>query len=160
MDRDPPIPNTEFKDLKKELLQHVPEERRQWLREKLGRNSHTLVQRLIDLASLPDTNMMRHLLPNPEAWAQATKRARNLVAHGGESRADVLLQYAITQVTRAVVIVNLLHQLNIPTERLEYSLTENSTLREAVRLARENWPAQPCAGEQEPPVETAEVTEP
>ena len=123
LDRDLPVPNTEFRKLKHDLLQHVPEERRQWLREKLGRNSHTLLQRLIDLASIPDTDVMRQL-PNPTAWAQATKQVRNLVAHGGDSRADVLLQYAITQVTRAVVIINLLHQLRIPAERLEYLITE------------------------------------
>ena len=97
---------------------------------------------------------MSHLLPNPEAWAEATKKARNLVAHGGESDADVLLQYAITQVTRAVVIVNLLHHLDIPADRLEYALMENQTLSEAVDLAHKNWPADAKSARQEEPTET------
>jgi hypothetical protein len=158
LDLEPPISNTEFKYIKKELLQHVPKERRQWLHEKLGRNSHTLLQRLLDLASLPDTDVMRQLLPNPEAWAQATKKARNLVAHGGESGADVQLQYAITQVTRAVVILNLLHHLNIPIERLKYALTENRTLSVAMDLAHEYWPAVAGPERQDSPTETDRVT--
>lgn len=39
---DPPIPDDEFKALKKALPKCVPENRWQWLREKLGRNTHTL----------------------------------------------------------------------------------------------------------------------
>jgi hypothetical protein len=83
---------------------------------------------------------MRRLIPNPEAWAEAAKKARNAVAHGGESGADVQLQHAITQVVRAVVITNLLHNLEIPKARLGYALEENRTLRSAARLASEFWP--------------------
>ena len=54
---------------------------------------------------------MRKLLPNPEAWAEATKKARNLVAHGGESGANIRLHHAITQVAHAVIIMNLPHHL-------------------------------------------------
>jgi hypothetical protein len=140
LDRDPPISNTEFKRVKKLLLECAPDELRQWLREKLGRNGHSLKQRLVYLAAVPDAEVMRKLLPNPEAWADAAKGARNAVAHGGESGADVRLQHAITQVVRAVVILNLLHHLNIPKDRLGYALGENQTLRSAARLAAEFWP--------------------
>lgn len=140
LDREPPISNSEFKRVKKLLLECVPEHLRQWLREKLGRNSHSLKQRLVYLATVPDADVMRRLLPNPEAWADAAKTARNAVAHGGESGADIRLQHAITQVVRAVVIMNLLHHLNIPTNRLSYALEENRTLRSAARLAAEFWP--------------------
>lgn len=51
------------------------------------------------------------------------------------------LMYAITEVTTAVVVVNLLHQLNIPTDWLTYSLTTSGKLERASRLAREHWPA-------------------
>jgi hypothetical protein len=40
---DPPIPDDEFKALKKALLEIVPANRRQWLREKLGRNTQLSV---------------------------------------------------------------------------------------------------------------------
>jgi hypothetical protein len=145
LDRDPPIPNSEFNRVRKLLLECAPDELRQWLREKLGRNSHSLKQRLIYLASIPDADVMRRLLPNPEAWAESAKAARNAVAHGGESGGGGRQQQAITEVVRAVVIMNLLHHLNIPTDRLEYALEENRTLRSAARLAREYWP--PAAGD-------------
>ena len=48
--------------------------------------------------------------------------------------------YVITQVTVAVVIVNLLHQLDIPRDRLIYALTTSGRLTRAARLAREQWP--------------------
>lgn len=41
------------------------------------------------------------------------------------------------------MMMNLLHHLNIPTDRLEYVLVENRTLRSAARLAAEHWPAAP-----------------
>ncbi|MGV0906268.1 ApeA N-terminal domain 1-containing protein [Mycobacterium novum] len=146
LDREPPITNSEFKGLRKQLLKCVPEERRQWLREKLGRNGHTLRQRLIDLASIPDAEVMHDLLPNAEAWAEAAKKARNFVAHGGQSGADdFLLQHAITEVTRAVIIVNLLHCLEIPKEQVRHALMVNRTLSRAARLAAEHWPALPGA---------------
>jgi hypothetical protein len=138
---DPPVPNPEFKALKKSLVDSVPANRRQWLREKLGRNTHTLRQRLMDLATLPDGQVMQMLLPNPEGWADAATKSRNLVAHGGQSSSDVHLMSAITEVTITIVIVSLLHQLGIPTERVMYALTTSSRFERAARLARAQWPA-------------------
>jgi hypothetical protein len=51
----PPMPNAEFNTLKKSLLDQVPDDRRQWLREKLGSNKHTLRRQLTDLAAIPDS---------------------------------------------------------------------------------------------------------
>jgi ApeA N-terminal domain 1 len=138
---DPPMPNAEFKALKKTLLQAVPKHQRQWLREKLGSNKHTLVRQLTDLAGLPDQELMGSLLRNVDAWARATKNERNPVAHGGNMSADVQLLRAITMATTAVVLVNLLHQLGIPKERLIFAMVDNPTLSIAARLAREQWPA-------------------
>jgi hypothetical protein len=138
---DPPMPNTEFKALKKSLLKVVPDERRPWLREKLGSNRHTLVRQLTDLAQTSDDDVMRSLVPNIEAWATATKNERNPVAHGGNRSADVKLLSAITSVTEAVVIVNLLHQLGLSTERLRFIVVDNPTVRTAALLARRQWPA-------------------
>jgi hypothetical protein len=138
---DPPMPKSEFEALKKRLLECVPEERKQWLREKLGHNTRTLRTKLLDLASTPDPEVMAELLPNPEAWAQATKKERDPVAHGGEEMSrDVELLNAITTVTTAVVLVNLLHQLNIPIDRMRFALVDNPTLASATRFARQHWP--------------------
>ena len=135
----PPIPRSEFDALKKELRKQVPANRQQWLSEKLGRNKHTLRQRLLDLAAVPDDDLMTQLLPNPQGWAEAAKRSRDLIAHGGEASTDVDLMYAITEVTTAVVLVNLLHQLDIPKDQTRYSLTTRGRLERAARLARRHW---------------------
>lgn len=138
---DPPIPTAEFKQIKKGLVASLPEERRQWLREKLGRNDHTLKQRLDDLVSRPDADVMAALLPNPQAWAVDATKSRNGIAHEGASEADLLLMYAVVVVTQAVVKMNLFHQLGVPADRLKYAMATNRNLRQAVRLARQHWPA-------------------
>lgn len=137
---DPPVSDAEVKALKKLLKEAIPKERHQWLSEKIGRNGHTLRQRLAYLASRPDDGVMRLLLPNADGWVDAAKNARNLVAHGGETGSDVLLMYAITEVTTAVVIVNLMHELGVPAERLIEMIQTAGRLERAARLAREHWP--------------------
>ena len=140
---DPPIPKAEFKRLKKQLVDSLPEDRRQWLREKLAHNDHTLRQRLEDLASRPDADVMATLLRNSQAWAEDATKARNGLAHEGDSEADLLLMHAVVTVTQAVVKLNLLDQLGIPSDRLNYALTTNRSLRQAVRLSRRHWPTAP-----------------
>ncbi|HUE59662.1 MAG TPA: HEPN domain-containing protein [Acidimicrobiales bacterium] len=98
------------------------------------------------MATLPDEQVIKQLLPDPEGWADAAKKSRNLVAHGGESSTDLHLMYAITEVTIAVVIVALLHQLRIPTDRVIYALTTTGRLTRAARLANEHWPAVSAQG--------------
>jgi hypothetical protein len=137
----PPIPKGEFKRLKQQLVDSLPENRRQWLREKLAHNDHTLRQRLQDLASRPDTDVMAALLPNAEAWSVDATTARNGIAHEGQSAADVLLMHAVVTITEAIVKMNLFHQLGIPVDRIKYALATNGNLRQAVRLSRQQWPA-------------------
>jgi hypothetical protein len=136
----PPIPDSEFKALKKALKAAIPENRRKWLSEKLGRNNPTLRERLLELASRPDEGVMKQLLPSPEGWANAAKDARNNVAHGSDSAAQIELLYAVTEVATAVVIVNLLHELGVPTERVLYAITNRGRLARAARLSRKHWP--------------------
>jgi ApeA N-terminal domain 1 len=140
MEFDPPMPNSEFKALKNMLLKAVPDDRRQWMREKLASNKHSLFRQLTDLAAIPDQEVMRRLIRNVDAWAKATKDERNPVAHGWHMSADVQLLSAITKVTEAVVLVNLLHQLGIPTERMIFATVDNPTLRSAAELGRRQWP--------------------
>ena len=49
--------------------------------------------------------------------------------------------YAVVKVTTAVVIVNLLHQLEIPKECMLRGLNDlNDTLSSAARLSAKYWP--------------------
>lgn len=141
MEWDPPIPQAEFKQLKKKLLEAVPEERRQWLREKIGRNDPTLKDRLLDLAAKPGESVMALLLPSPEAWAEATKAARNNLAHTGASNTHTIEDlHAVIEVTVSVAILNLLHELGVHSEKMSELLSRNRSLRAAVRLAHKHWP--------------------
>lgn len=141
----PPIPDSEFKALKKALKATIPENRRRWLSEKLGRNNPTLRERLLELASRLDEAVMKHLLPSPEGWADAAKDARNNVAHGSDSASQIELLYAVTEVTTAVVIANLLHELAVPIERILYAISSSGRLARAAELSRQHWPAAPNA---------------
>jgi hypothetical protein len=49
--------------------------------------------------------------------------------------------HAITEVTTAVIIVNLLHRLGVPTNRVTDALTTTGRLERSALLAREQWPA-------------------
>ncbi len=137
---DPPMSNSEFKRLKKLALAAVPADRQQWLSDKVGSNKHSLVDQLKQLAAIPDQGVVHRLVPNVDAWAEATKKERNPVAHGGNMSADADLLIAITKVTEAVVVLNLLHLLEIPTERLVFATVDNPTFSLAARAARKQWP--------------------
>jgi hypothetical protein len=133
----PPIPAEEFAEMRKKILASVPPARRNWLASKLW-NEPSLKERLVELATTPDPEIMNRLVPNPKAWATATADARNGIAHRG--KADVDEMYATVTITTAVVVMNLLHQLEIPKERLVSALTDNNTLKNAARLSAKYWP--------------------
>lgn len=139
---DPPIPDAEFAARRERLMECTPKNQREWLSQKLGQNEHTLRRRLLDLASIAYPEIIAEILPNPEAWAKAAKDERNAVAHGGKDMTrDVSLLAAIVSTTTAVVLLNLLHQLENPSERIKIALDQNRTLKSAKYLGGRHWPA-------------------
>jgi ApeA-like protein/HEPN superfamily Apea-like protein len=138
LEKKPPVPAEEFAAMKKQIRDCVPAGRRQWVDSRLW-NEPSLKERLIDLATTPDSEIMNRLVPNPKAWAKATAQARNGIAHRG--KADLDEMYAFVTVTTAVVLMNLLLQLEIPKERLVWALIDNDTLSGAARLSAKYWPA-------------------
>lgn len=138
LEKKPPVPGEEFAEMKEQILDCVPPSRRQWVDSRLW-NEPSLRERLLDLATTPDSEIMNQLVPNPKAWAKATALARNGIAHRGRTNVDEM--YAVVMVTTAVVLVNLLHQLAIPKERLVWALIDNDTLSGAARLSAKYWPA-------------------
>lgn len=138
---EPPMPDDEFSALRRSLLEIVPKERKQWLSDRLMHNDPSLRDRLLDLARRPG-DFMATLVPDPEKWAKEATQARNGLAHDGRSKNHTFEDlYAVVEVTRAVVVLNLLHQLGVPSERLATGLREHPTLSRAVRLAKEHYPA-------------------
>ena len=99
----------------------MPEGRKKWLQGRLY-NQPTLKERLIDLASIPDPDIMNRLLPNPKKWAKNAALARNGIAHRG--RHNTTEYIPVVQVTTAVLIVNLLQLLGVPKDRVLRALSK------------------------------------
>ncbi|WP_353828212.1 HEPN domain-containing protein [Agromyces sp. SYSU T0242] len=133
----PRIPQDEFDELKNLLMGAIPARRKPWLSDMLGRNEPTLKQRLLALAKRPGA-VMEMLVPDPETWARLAGQARNKLAHEGSGGGGDFRQlYAIVEVTAAVVVLNMLHELGVPEDRLRRAITEHSVLSHAARLARD-----------------------
>ena len=135
-----PVPKEKFRALRSELLAFVPPEYREWLDKKLY-NSLSLQEKLTFLVNQLDPEVSEALLPNPARWAQRTTIARNDLAHRGQSsRVSSEEMVASVEVTVAVVILNLLRELDIPTPRVLMALKNHTALRDAPELARKHWP--------------------
>jgi hypothetical protein len=93
---------------------------RKFIRERLT-NHMTYRERLVELAAIADPSAVKSLIPDIENWATLLKNARNSVAHAAKSRANpeelaksAGLQYALTEVTYALLCVVLMAELNLP----------------------------------------------
>lgn len=135
---EPPIPPAEFKPMRDAILAQVPEQHRERFRSSL-RNDPTLRDRLHALAARPDQEAMSSLVPDVDRWARRTTRARNDLAHEGQTpdhSAEELT--AVVDVTTAVVILNLLNELGLPAERQRELVHDHPELRFTAQRAR-HW---------------------
>lgn len=138
---EPPVPKEEFERLRQALLDQTPGEYRSWVKKTL-RNDPTLRERLHALAAQPDAEAMSRLVPDVEQWVNVTTQARNNLAHTGQTpkqSVDELL--ACVKVTSAVVILNLLQVLGIPSDKQRDVVNDNPELRQTAILARANLTA-------------------
>lgn len=132
----PVMTNTELREVRAKALEGVPPERQQWVRERLTSAEPSLKDRLILLAKKPGA-FMSDLVPNSTVWAESAANARNKIAHVGSPRHSADELYAVVEVTSAVVVMNFLHELGVPQDRMKRTLVEHPRLRAAVRLADE-----------------------
>lgn len=140
-----PIPAAEFNQMREAMLAEVPEEHRDRFKGAI-RNDPTLRDRLHALAARPDEEAIRLLLPDVDHWAKRTTRARNDLAHEGRTPNHSFEELiAIVEVTTAVVILNVLHELGLPAERQREIAQEHPQLRATARTAHE-WLVVPRAG--------------
>ncbi|RKT83371.1 hypothetical protein SAMN05421805_105143 [Saccharopolyspora antimicrobica] len=139
-----PFPADEFKAMRDAMLAQVPEEHRDRFRGSI-RNDPTLRDRLYALAARTDRDAIARLMPDVDRWARRTTRARNDLAHEGRTpnhSVDELI--AIVDVTTAVVILNVLHELGLPAERQRQIVQEHPQLRATASTARK-WLVAPGA---------------
>jgi hypothetical protein len=138
----PPIPAEEFIAIRKEMLDQVPAEHQGWIKSSL-RNDPTLRDRLHALATRPDAEAIARLVPDVDRWARVTTRARNDLAHEGRTpRQSIEELIAVVNVTTAVVILNLLNELGLPTERQREIVQNHPHFRRTSNHARE-WLSAP-----------------
>ena len=77
-------------------------------------------------------------MPDVDRWARRATRARNDLAHdGGTPNHSIEELIAIVDVTTAVVILNVLHELGLPAEQQREIVQEHPQLRATARSARE-----------------------
>lgn len=132
-----PIPANEFKRIREAMLAQVPEEHRKRFKEAI-RNNVTLRDRLYALAARPDADAIGLLMPDVDRWAERTTRARNDLAHQGRTPDHSLEELiAVVEVTTAVVILNVLHELGLPADRQRKIVQEHPQLRATASNARE-----------------------
>lgn len=140
-----PFPEKDFRSMRDTMLAQVPEEHRDRFRGAI-RNDPTLRDRLHALAARPDQEAIALLMPDVNHWAGRTTRARNDLAHEGRTPNHSFEELiAIVEVTTAVVILNVLHELGLPAERQREIVQEHPQLRSTSRTARE-WLIPPVAG--------------
>ncbi|MEV6370181.1 HEPN domain-containing protein [Micromonospora musae] len=132
-----PMPADEFKPMREAMLAHVPEDHRERFKGVI-RNDPTLRDRLYALAARPDAEAVGLLMPDVDQWARRTTRARNDLAHeGGTPKQSTEELIAVVEVTTAVVILNVLHELGLPAERQREIVQRHPQLRATARSARE-----------------------
>lgn len=140
-----PFSDAEFKEMRDEMLAQVPEEHRDRFKGSI-RNDPTLRDRVHALAARPDQEAIALLMPDVGHWAKRTTRARNDLAHEGRTPNHSFEELiAIVEVTTAVVILNVLHELGLPAERQREIVQEHPQLRTTARTAHE-WVVAPDTG--------------
>lgn len=130
-----PFPKAEFTTMREAMLGQVPEEHRDRFKGAI-RNDPTLRDRLHALAARPAQEAIALLVPDVAQWAKRATRARNDLAHEGETPNHSFEELiAIVEVTTAVVVLNVLHEIGLPPERQLQIVQEHPQLRATARTA-------------------------
>ena len=141
-----PFPKAEFAAMRDAMLAHVAEEHRDRFKGAI-RNDPTLRDRLHALAARLDQEVTKSLVPDVAHWAKRTTQARNDLAHEGRTPNHPIEELiAVVEVTTAVVILNVLHELGLSAERQIEIVQEHPQLRATSRTAGE-WlvASKPCS---------------
>lgn len=131
-----PMPDSEFRKMREAMLELAPEDQCKRLKGAI-RNDMTLRDRLHDLAQRPDGKAVSELVPDIDRWARRTVKARNDLAHKGNTPNHSMEELvAVVEATTGVVILNLLHEMGLPVDRQQAIVREHSQLRSIARWAK------------------------
>ena len=131
-----PMPGAEFRKMRDAMLELAPEGQRERLKGAI-RNDVSLRDRLHDLADRPDAQAVSELVPDLDRWARRTVKARNDLAHRGDTPNHSMEELvAVVEATTGVVILNLLHEMGLPVDRQQTIVREHPQLRSIARWAK------------------------
>lgn len=131
-----PMPEAEFRKMREVMLELAPDDQRERLKGAI-RNDVTLRDRLYDLADRPDAQAVAELVPDLDRWAKRAVKARNDLAHKGNTPNHSMEELvAVVEVTTGVVILNLLHEIGLCVDRQQTIVREHPQLRSIARWAK------------------------
>ncbi|MFF5477180.1 HEPN domain-containing protein [Streptomyces sp. NPDC012935] len=116
-----PLAKAEYRHLKRKIMSAItdePEELQEFVKMGL-RNNPSYNDRMLELASIPNTEAVDTLLGDREGWAKMLKNARNDLAHANERSSqdsDPSPAYLLLEVTYALLCLVLMAELGISEE--------------------------------------------
>lgn len=125
-----PIPKAEYRRLKKKILDAISDEDESLVSfVKTGlHNNPTYNERMLELASIPDTEAVDILLGDRQKWATALRKSRNDLAHANERSSngvETSQAFHLLEVTYALLCLVLLSELGISREVQKRAVEEN-----------------------------------
>ncbi len=133
-----PMPKEVFGEIRENMLTQAPKDLRPRFKSMI-QNRMTLRERLLALAARPDQQAVSKIVLDVELWAKKAVRARNELAHTAATKNHSLEElFAIVEVTRAVVTLNILHELGVSPERQREIVERNRWMRGVVKQSK-HW---------------------
>ncbi|QSS91686.1 HEPN domain-containing protein [Streptomyces sp. M54] len=128
-----PIPRSEYRRLKKKILEAIADEDEGLISfVKMGlRNNPTYNERMLELASIPDSASVDLLLGDRQEWATALRRSRNDLAHANERSSngvETSQAFHLMEVTYALLCLVLLSELGVSPEVQRRAVEENARI--------------------------------
>lgn len=111
-----PFPSEEFKEMRNAMLDQVPPEYRDRFKGAI-RNDPTLRDRLNGLVERLDQCLVSEFMFDLNEWVKRAVKARNNLTHQGRTSSQSIEELAaIVEITKIVVILNLLRELEVPVD--------------------------------------------
>lgn len=116
-----PLPRSEYRALKRKLLAAISDESdtiKDFVKNGL-RNNPTYNDRMLELASIPDSETVDQLLSDRSRWAAMLKQSRNDLAHANERSIkddEVTPAFWLLEVTYALLCLVLMAELGVSAE--------------------------------------------
>ncbi|WAU84908.1 hypothetical protein O1Q96_37590 [Streptomyces sp. Qhu-G9] len=122
-----PLPKAQYRSLKRKLLAAIadePEDLQEFVKTGL-RNNPTYNERMLELASIPDSEAVDLLLTDRKSWAKMLRNARNDLAHANErvsQNPESTPAYWLLETTYALLCLVLMTELGISREKQRAAL--------------------------------------